>query len=86
MVFARAMVPLDVMVPPDSPVPAVMLVTVPGLPPGITAHVPSPRKKLMLDGVPVIGLLAGLVTLDSTVPPFASKVPVKLPVPFTVNL
>lgn len=46
------MVPVVVIVPPDKPAPAVIDVTVPPLPAGVP-HVPSPRKNVVADGVPV---------------------------------
>ena len=62
-----------------SPVPAVILVTVP-LPPGV-AHVPSPRRYVDELGVPVTGLAAGAVTLPSKVPLVGPAMPANNSVP-----
>ena len=68
-------------------------------PPDGVAQVPSPRRNVLLDGVPVAGLAAILVTVLMTVPPLEDIVPATtklpviigvarvtepLPIPFTV--
>ena len=80
--FATAKVPDSVMVPdvltgppdvvnPVEPPETWMLVTVPV--PGASAQVPSPRKKVLADGVPVTGFDAGAVT-DESKTPYAGNV------------
>ena len=51
VVAAKLIVPDVVIVPPFKPVPAVMLVTVPEPEPEGVAHVPSLRRKVVVDPV-----------------------------------